>query len=248
MNKIKFLPILALFTAFSLALLMRTEAKGNQLDRPAALEDRGPLEKVTFIHYRRGFAKPPNAGGGKGGSACYAFIARGAKWKTVEDYVVNPGYPGLDSAFISAAVEGGVAEWENYGGNIFGQSSLDSSAGFSFDSTDDKNVLVFGAYADPNVIGVTNVWGYFAGPPQTRALVEWDMLLNTRFSWGDGGANPNVMDLQNIVTHELGHSAGLADLYEAGCNLETMFGYSSLGEITKRTLNAGDILGIQALY
>jgi len=38
------------------------------------------------------------------------------------------------------------------------------------------------------------------------------------------------------------------DLYETSCMAETMYGYSSEGEVSKRDLNAGDITGIQKLY
>ena len=37
--------------------------------RVKGIEDRGPLTKKTFIHYKRGFAKPPCAGGGGKGGA-----------------------------------------------------------------------------------------------------------------------------------------------------------------------------------
>ena len=75
------------------------------------------------------------------------------------------------------------------------------------------------------------------------------MLFNESFAWGDADVGgQSVMDLQNIATHELGHSAGLADLYETACNQETMYGYGTEGEIIKRDLNPGDITGIQKLY
>ncbi len=56
------------------------------------------------------------------------------------------------------------------------------------------------------------------------------------------------MDLQNIATHELGHGAGLIDLYDAVASEQTMYGYSTKGETKKRDLNTGDIAGIQDLY
>ena len=56
------------------------------------------------------------------------------------------------------------------------------------------------------------------------------------------------MDLDSIVTHELGHSVGLGDLYTAECAEQTMYGYATEGETKKRDLEAGDIVGIQKLY
>ena len=48
--------------------------------------------------------------------------------------------------------------------------------------------------------------------------------------------------------YELGHSVGLADLYTARCSDQTMYGYASLGETQKRSLEAGDTAGIRKLY
>ena len=48
------------------------------------------------------------------------------------------------------------------------------------------------------------------------------------------------------MTHELGHGIGLADIYD--CELETMYGYSTEGDIIKRDLYDGDIAGLQKLY
>ncbi len=61
-------------------------------------------------------------------------------------------------------------------------------------------------------------------------------------------ASSGVMDVQNIATHELGHGFGLADLYKEAQSEQTMYGYGSIGETEKRTLESGDIAGIQVLY
>lgn len=213
-------------------------------------EDRGPLTKITFIHYKKD-KNPAKPGGGTkpGGPLCYGYLAKSAKWKTTEPYLVNPTGSGLTGNIVLDDMNAGVGEWETYGGNaIFGNGSIDTNAVFDDTTTDENNVVVFGSDLAPNIIAVTNVWGYFGGPPQTRELVEWDMKLNSAFSWGDGAADPAVMDVQNIATHELGHSAGMDDLYTTSCNLETMYGYSGEGDILKRDLNAGDIKGITTLY
>ena len=210
--------------------------------------DRGPLSKITFVHYKRQNAKPAGAGT-SGKTACYGFIAKGLKWKTNEGFIVNPTNTyGLSESFLKSAADTGISQWETPAGNVFGDSIISSSAIVDLDVVDDNNVIAFGSYPDSNAIAVTNVWGYYSGPINTRQIVEWDMILNNNFVWGDGGSNPSVMDVQNIVTHELGHAAGMADLYNSSCNLETMYGYSTEGETIKRTLNTGDILGITALY
>jgi len=214
--------------------------------------DKGPLEKITFIHYKKGFAKPPWAGGGGGStdaSSCYGFLSKGAKWKTTEPYLINPTNTGgiSESDFVSA-VSLSDAQWDDQVAfDIFGAGSADYTASYNNGNLDGNNTLSFGSIDSAGAIAVTNVWGYFSGPPQTRELVEWDMLLDeTDFAWGIGAADK--MDLQNIVTHELGHSAGMGDLYESKCNQQTMFGYSTEGETSKRDLADGDITGITKLY
>ena len=209
--------------------------------------DKGPLTKVTFIHYKNGDAKPAGPAKSKPIN-CYGFLASGAKWKIIEPYFVNPENSGLDGSFVGSAVNAAVAEWETHGGNIFGVGSIDDTAAYN-DSLDGKNTASFGLYSDPNVIAITSVWGYFGGSPKSRALVEWDMLFNTHFTFGDATPpNSALMDLQNIATHEMGHSAGMDDLYNTACYSETMYGYSTEGETSKRDLYTGDIAGIKKLY
>ena len=67
-------------------------------------------------------------------------------------------------------------------------------------------------------------------------------------SWGDAAVDSAYWDVLNIATHELGHSAGLSDLYSTSATEQTMYGYASPGEVKKRTLESGDIAGIKALY
>ena len=55
------------------------------------------------------------------------------------------------------------------------------------------------------------------------------------------------MDYQNIATHEFGHSLGLGHPGDS-CTEETMYAYGSSGETKKRTLEAGDIAGVNELY
>lgn len=213
-------------------------------------EDKGPLTKITFIHYKKENNKPlVNTVGRPKTSSCYGFLASGAKWKTTEDYIVNPSNSGTTTILVMDSINNGVYEWEKYSNpNIFGVGRQDDYAQINENTVDGRNVVVFGNYPDSRVIAVTTIWGYFGGSPKTRELVEWDMLFNTYFHWGDATVDSSLMDVQNIATHELGHSAGMDDLYSTSCIAETMYGYSDYGEISKRDLNQGDIAGIQGLY
>jgi hypothetical protein len=78
---------------------------------------------------------------------------------------------------------------------------------WSSDKLDGCNTIVLGDYPTSGVIAVTIIWYNRA----SKAIVEFDMVLDTSFTWGNG--EQGKMDLQNIVTHELGHGLGLNDVY-----------------------------------
>ena len=184
-------------------------------------------------------------------SSCYGFISKGAKWRdTPVDLVIDPdNLDGLTQGFIVGAMEAGANEWDNHtGADIYGSYSIDHGATWDDTYRDGRNEIVFGDYPQSGVIGVTIIWGYFIGKPSSREIVEFDILFDTDFTWGDATLGSNVMDLQNIAVHELGHGFGLGDLYTSACIDETMYGYSDYGETKKRDLAAGDIVGIQELY
>ena len=216
------------------------------------------LGKIVFIHYKKGFAKPPWAGGGKKETSCYKFLGKGVKWKELPiDYVIDPDNSyGLTEDFIASAIHAGAEEWDEHtSAELFGTYSIEHDASWDNDAPDGRNELLFGNYSEEGVIAVTVVWGYFYGPPSERKIIEFDVLFDTDYVWGNADPNndevtdnPDVMDLQNIATHEIGHGVGLADLYDTVCSEETMYGYSDYGEVKKRSLNSGDIAGIQELY
>ena len=238
----------------------------------AAAKDKGKgsdrvLSKVTFIHYRRGNAKPPWAGGGgtdkQQTQGSYTYIAKGAHWRTTEPFLLNPeGGENPDGdldGLIAGAFGAGMDEWEAAGGSgldIYGPLIIDPSVTYDDGAYRGYNTFSFGPYGDSNVIAITTVWGYFGGRPADREIIEAHILMNDEYAWGDatddadGDGSPDtyLMDVQNIATHELGHVAGMGDLYESGASDETMYGYSTEGETKKRDLYTGDIAGVTALY
>ena len=216
------------------------------------------LSKITFIHYRKAYGKPPWAGGGNGGGkdkkeGYYSYLAKGAKWKEIEDYILNPeNNDGASKTLVKNAVAEGMDEWETPEDKtfiIFGNIEIDNTVEYNDGAYRGYNTISFGIYDNPDVIAIASVWGYFTGPPSQREIVEAHILMNDGdFEWGNGSVNPSIMDVQNIVTHELGHCAGMGDVYELAAAEETMYGYSSEGEIKKRDLYKGDITGITQLY
>ena len=80
-----------------------------------------------------------------------------------------------------------------------------------------------------------------------------DTLFNKRHPWAifesspECQSSPNAYDFQNIATHEFGHWIGLEDLYDNAHMDLTMYGFSAGGEVKKRTLESGDVIGKREL-
>lgn len=246
----KFLSIL-----LALALLWGTNFGWAQATptSPPGLEKKPPLEKRVFIHRKKAPAKPPWAGSGNGKNKnkCYGFLSIGAKWKELPvNYLIDPdNQDGLTEDFITQAISLSAEEWDNVTRTeLFGSYSIDHNASWDINFPDGRNELLFDNYPDSGVIAVAVVWGYFTGPPELREIIEFDVLFDTDWVWGNATQNPELMDLQNIATHEIGHGAGMGDVYETTCSEVTMYGFSGYGELIKRTLEKADITGLRKLY
>ena len=183
-------------------------------------------------------------------SSCYTFLSKGAKWKTIEPYLVDPANTrGVDDSFVRSNLATNIGKWETAAGvNILGDEILEGVNRETIGSLNGANEVMFADIDYEGAIAVAIVWGYFSGNPAWRELVEWDMVFDdTDFDWSAIG-EAGKMDFENIATHELGHAVGLGDLYNDECSEQTMYGISWNGDITKRTLESGDISGIQELY
>ena len=215
------------------------------------------VEGNAIIHFKDNAARSSAAKSGK--NQCYGFLASGAKWKTVEPWLVNGANTrGLDPTFISNNLSLDIAKWEDAADGVVGNSAgidILGSGSLTSDvltvdtaSPDGQNEVYFADISTSGAIAVTTVWGIFGGPVSQRVLVEWDQVYDdVDFDWSSSG-EAGKMDFENIATHELGHSVGMADLYNLSCADQTMFGYANYGETKKQTLENGDISGVNQLY
>ena len=217
------------------------------------------VEGFAVVHYKNPEGKISGVSQAKKKNTCYGYLAAGAKWKSVESWVLNPANTrNLAGDFLLNNISFDISKWEDAadgvagngrGVNILGDGSITSSDLSQFANTlDGVNGVYFADITTSGVIAVTTVWGFWGGDIATREIVEWDQVYNDfDFDWSASGQS-GKMDFENIATHELGHSIGMADLYTTVCNDETMFGYAANGEIKKSTLEQGDIRGINLLY
>jgi hypothetical protein len=98
-----------------------------------AIEKGRLVEGYAIIHHKKGFGKPTgcnndgkcqgwedplcgdcdSGGGGTETSSCYGFLAKGAKWKTIEDYIVDTSnLDGLSDGFIRNNLALDINKWE----------------------------------------------------------------------------------------------------------------------------------------
>ncbi len=208
------------------------------------------VQGYMFI-FRKESAKPAHVGRKKkGGTKCYSFLANSAKWKQIEQWIVNTANnEGLSSTFVFDTLKASLQKWESASSmDIIGTGST-TTATLSADNVqpDGQNEVYFGSIASPGSIAVTIVWGRFSGPPRSRELVEWDQVYDeVDFDWSSSG-EIGKMDFENIATHELGHTDGMGHP-DNTCTQETMYAYANNGETKKQSLNSGDIEGINKLY
>jgi hypothetical protein len=227
------------------------------------MKDGRIMEKVVHVFYEdeQRNAKPDGKGKpqkDRGGDTCYSVISKGTIWKTPETYIVDEDNSGLLTGVALTDIQTSINSWESEitsNQKVFLTGNT-GQADMSIIGTDWNNIneVAFGTLDNPNVIAVTISWGYFSGPPPLREMVEWDMVFNTSFNWGDAGdtnedelGNVGVMDYVNIATHEIGHATGL-DHSGDTCTNESMYAYAQNGETKKRTLSTGDIAGINSIY
>jgi len=223
---------------FDIPVNARATEVSQAPEHSPVINDDWSLTRVDFVHY----AKPVLPGKPSNTATCYKLL--GGKWKTLPvNYVINPGNPqNLSPVFVTSAISTAAETWDAATSSELFNNAYSVDYGVRYGIQDYKNAIQFGDYSDNNVIAVTSVW------IGRKTIVEFDILFNTRYAWGDSTKTSGVMDLQNIAAHELGHGVGLNDIYSTGCSAVTMYGYSSYGETSKRTLEQPDITGLKSMY
>lgn len=230
-------PILAVVTA-------PVVIEKDDQNRPIVIIEQGKgreagLVKVTYIHYAKPGSRPQPP---TKTDTCYKL----AQWKWLKlpiQYTINPENGSKNTATIKAAITSADTEWDEVTNASLFSSPVENVTFWS--GYNGINSISFEYYGSSGIIAVTSTW-YRQG--KIKEAVESDILFNTYYPWGDGAKNPEVMDLQNIATHEIGHTLGLSDIYSTSCQNVTMYGYSDYGEIYKRTLESSDIAGLRKIY
>ncbi len=172
-------------------------------------------------------------------STAYSFT--GWKWTVAENHRVDATSSGITTSTVVSRFQTSGDTWDaQVAKNIFGSFSSGGSR---------NNIPVFDGYnqhgwRDLSSSTIASTWTWSS----SGVASESDAAYNTDFAWSSSGAS-GKMDLQNIATHELGHTFGMGHSSTATANkCLTMYPSGSLGETQKRSLGDGDINGIRARY
>ena len=228
------------------------------------------IEGFLVLHHDPGHTKGPPGSGEEPPppdpeSDCFSFLGENIGWKKPESWVMNSANNRtLDEHQIFLSLSGSITDWENVADkNILGNGQ-ETTEELIFDwtfPTDGVNEVFFTDIEElagvTGAIAGTGVW--VRTPPSGNTIIfEWDQIYDdTHFDWsldapnddtGDPVIDPDPqMDFKNIAMHEIGHAMGMGHP-DNSCTEETMYYRAGAEEDKKRTLEEGDMVGIQILY
>jgi predicted Zn-dependent protease len=164
------------------------------------------------------------------------------KWTTPSAaYVVNVS--GAPADFLGAVLAS-MQTWTDVPESDFAFAYNGTTASHTWGDMDGVNVVDFGALTSTfeEALGVNTFWF-----TSTGQMLGSDIRLNSRYAFSTNG-QAGTYDLQSLMTHELGHSLSLADLYDSQDAAKVMYGFLHHGDTSKRTLHWDDRDGIAYLY
>ena len=204
-----------------------------------------PGVKMT-VHVFYGKKNGPGGRPAPSGDACTANVdtqtayASFGKAQTVRmDFRLDDTFA-PDSRFATAVGR----SFDTWNAAIGGSSYFTTSPGVAEGgpSDDGVNVVGWARLVPKNVLAAT--WTYTDAA--TGRVTGADVFYNTSQKWSvlSGCNSESRFDIENIGTHELGHVLALDHVSDPG-KQATMYPSAPAGEVKKRSLTDGDILGVK---
>ena len=192
---------------------------------------------------------------------CTDFVSKGRRWSNLPiPYYVNVGQA---PAGAELDIQDAFSAWENevksasvealYPGDRSRLDFVYMGTTSALGARDGKNVVYFTPSSGSASVTLAAKGGQ---------LTEFDMVLNANWSWSTDLTCPahscGTVDVQNVVTHEVGHVIDLYHVTGSANSLQTMYPYPAdpakrstndwSDEVVKRDLSAGEILAVRKAY
>lgn len=155
-----------------------------------------------------------------------------------------------DPATVRAAIHAAAATWSHWDSRIVFNDTGDTTATFGAPGPDGTcadgiNSISWGRFEDPDDVGEAGM----CLDKSQHVIRDADIQLNIGYWWSNGlDPRRQVYDVQEILTHEMGHWLSLVDQYSGLAGAQTMFGSADVNETRKRTPALGDVIGVQTAY
>lgn len=221
---------------------LHLHSKSDRAKAAAAL----PPSTAKAIYFNRTISERKRA------VACSDPISPGINWHVARGYFLNARNSQLSAAYLERALQRCARRWacavDSTGklvvGPLLAVRTDRSGDDIEVSTPNGANEIGMGIIVGhAGTIAVTLLW--FDG----EEIVEADMIFDTgHYRFGNSSEVRNVIDFENVGTHEWGHVYGMDDIYDPGCSAVTMYGVSGLDETSKRSLESADINGVVDLY
>jgi len=165
-----------------------------------------------------------------------------AKWSSVPvSFFINPNNNDVSASAAISAFQTALNVWSTQSGSSFrfqyAGTSNNTSTGY-----DNQNVLIFRNSGGTGAVASTYSWWDSGGRLLDSDIIVWDGSYT--FFTGTSGCSGGLY-IEDIATHELGHSLGLD---HSGVADATMYPSVSWCSQDLRTLASDDISGVRSLY
>ncbi len=189
-----------------------------------------------------------------------AYILAGWRWNTrnpnIQWYLKSNTVPtNMNAASVQNAVSAAANTWNGASNQRLFNTAVTSTSSVNTDKRDGANVVAWKYLSEaPSALAYSRTWYNYNKVGGFYSAIESDISLNIRYPWSTSLPNGrpyyynDPIDVQTVLTHEMGHTIGLGDLYGntpyRSDYKQIMNSYNDV----QRTLGNGDKTGAWVLY